>query len=253
MITMNVNKFKEILMKGTLNYSIDCIQLNFAEGMMRSAMMSGENDIVTLLDMQNDFITLPQHDEVSFNFSQPSIKLLPFLETIDEEEAGIELSDEQIVLTYGQFTSNVHFCHRSVLQRNILNRNQKDDFEYYTELEANESFFNIFNKIKRIGVRFGKIYTNVENGKFRIQTTDRSNMAENGIYYDFHSVDSDDVVVCFNFKNFVNLMSVVEYEFNKEDGKRFMLRFAYLDDRGGMVHAISTDETEQYFLLNREI
>ena len=38
-----------------------------------------------------------------------------------------------------------------------------------------------------------------------------------------------------------------------EDNKNFKMKLAYMKEReGGMIHVLSEDETEQYFLLNRE-
>ena len=253
-ITLNVDKFKEILKKATLNYSIDCIQLNFEESMVKIGMISDENDIVTIINTENDFVGFSQHDTITFNFNQPSAFLLPHLEIVDGDAAINIIEDEKITIKCGEQKSNVHFCDESRLRRNVLTKAQKDMFDYFTAIAIDESFFKVFDKIKKIGIRYGKVYINVEGNVLSIETADKRNEYSDSLKCSLGMVESKDLTICFDFKNFINLMNVIEYEYNKEEGKRFNLNIAYLPlSDGGMVHAVATDNTEQYFLFNRKI
>ena len=131
-ITLNVDKFKEVIKKATLNNSIDCIQLNFEESRVKVGMISSENDIITIINDENDFIGLTQHDTITFNFNQPSVLLLPYLDVVDEEVASIKIvEDEKITIQSGEQKSNIHFCDESRLRRNVLAKAQKDTFDYF--------------------------------------------------------------------------------------------------------------------------
>jgi hypothetical protein len=255
-VKFNVKKFQNIMMKGTLNYSIDYLQLKFAEGRIKSGMVSGQRSVVTVIDVENNgIIDVTPEDDIIFNFAQPSIQLVPYLEIIDDEEATMKIiEDEKIVLKSSTLNSVVHFCTESTLRKNVLNKQSKDDFPYFHEIKVTEELLlGDFEKIKKIGTRFGKIYISVENGNLSIETTDKNNAFSNGTKVKLASgIEIDDLSICYDFKNFVALTTVIEAA-QEIDEKEFVLKFAYIEEReGGMIHAVASDDSEQYFLLNRE-
>jgi hypothetical protein len=74
-------------------------------------------------------------------------------------------------------------------------------------------FLNNFNKIKKVGSVFGKIYFVVENNQLYIESTDRLNKFSNSVKFPICEVDHKDVSLCFIYKNMVNLMSLISEGF----------------------------------------
>lgn len=258
-VKLNVNKFKEIIEKGTLAHSIECLQLHFIEDRVQSNMVSNQRDVVVLLDLPNDIIDFQNQDDITFNFAEPYIQILPYFTVIDEAEAQIEIIDENdnfiVKSGIGQI-SKVPFCHLSSIQNNVLYKSPKDDFDYFATIDIDNAMFKIFDKIKVIGSRFGKIYITVKDGDLLIETTDKTNNFSPQLVCEklLEGLEVLDLTLCFDYKNFVNLIKILEDETSKDGGKTFKMSFAYIaDTEGGLLHATSQDTTEQYMLLNREI
>lgn len=256
-VKFNVKKFSNVMMKATLNYSIDYLQLKFQEGKIKSGMVSDQRSIVTVIDVDNDVLELTPQDDIVFNFSQPTT-LLPFLDILimrQEETASMKIDEDEKIVLLGEHggKSSIHFCNESTLKRNILHKTSKEDFPYFHWIEVTDDLINHFEPIKKIGPRFGKIYINVKNGVLSIETCDRLNAFSDGHDEPLaKNIDIEDLSICFDFKNFMSLMTVVENVREYEE-KSFKMGFAYIREReGGMIHTISKDESEQYFLLNRE-
>ena len=258
-VKLNVNKFKELIEKGTLAHSIECLQLHFVEQRVQSNMVSNQRDVVVLLDMPNDVIEFSEQDDITFNFAEPYIQILPYFTVIDEPEAQIEIVDENdnfiIKSGVGQ-RAKVPFCHLSSIQNNVLYKSPKDDFDYFATIDIDDNIFKIFNKIKIIGSRFGKIYITVKDGDLLIETTDKTNNFSPELTCEklMAGLEIENLTLCFEFKNFVNLTKIIEEEMSKDGGKTFKMSFAYIaETEGGLIHVASADATEQYMLLNREI
>lgn len=254
-IEFDVKKFEKVMMKATLNYSIDYIQLQFVDEHIKSGMVSDQRSIVTVIDVKNEALSVTPQDNITFNFAQPT-QLLAFFDVLTmrgEEKATMKIDDEKIILLgHRGGTSSIHFCTESTLKNNVLHKTSKEDFPYFHELEVTDDLLTNFEPIKKIGPRYGKIYINVKNGVLSIETCDKMNAFSDGHNEPLATdVGINDLSICFDFKNFINLMTVIESV--REEGKDFDIKFAYMKEReGGMIHAVSKDESEQYFLLNRE-
>ena len=136
-VKLNVEKFKELIEKGTLAHSIECLQLHFVEDRVKSNMVSNQRDVVVLLDMNNDVIEFSDQDDITFNFAEPYIQILPYFTVIDEAEAQIEIIDENenfIIKSGNGQISKVPFCHLSSIQNNVLYKSPKDDFDYFATI-----------------------------------------------------------------------------------------------------------------------
>jgi len=256
-VNVNVQKFINIIFKATLNYSVDYLQLHFIDGRIKSGMVTDNRGVVTLLDIENDgIIGVTKNDDIVFNFSEPNRKLISFLNLIDEDEAKMEIvEDEKIVIKSGKGArgSVVTFCRESILQNNVLKKSSNDNIPYFHELEITDDILNVtFEKIRKIGTLFGKIYVTIEDGVLYLESSDKNNVHTDG-HREFlaDNIEIDDLSICFDYPNFCNLMEVLKD--SRGSGKEFEMKFAYLRERnGGMIHTTSTDGTEQYFLINRE-
>lgn len=260
-IKFNVNKFKNVIIKGTLDYCIDYLQLNFAEGRIKSSMVSSQRSVVTHLDIENEgIVNFPVEDNITLNFFQPSRQLKHF-DIIKEEDAYMKFlnpgDDEKILISHGpneRFDQSITLWNESALKHNILKKSLQDDFPYFYEMDITEDLLeNDFDNIIKVGASYGKLYIVVKDGNLKIETTDRNNKHEDvGRANLTDNVDIKDLDICFDMKNFIALTNIIKLSKNV-DKKDFKMKFAYIEEReGGMIHVLSTDKSEQYFLLNRE-
>lgn len=242
-MNINVKNFETVLRKATLNKTIDSVQLNFGGSRIKSKMINEENDAIIFLDIENN--VLSTDDEVSFNFREPTQNLFPFLNIIDSETVDVDIKREKVVLKDGSQKANIHFASPAAIRTFGSNPRQLD---FFTELPLNDDFIEIYKKIKKIGNRFGKIYFSIENNKFYIETTDKTNQFSNGLKFELMDIEKEDISMFFSFKNFVNTIEVIN-----GDVSDFSLNFAWVEsqEKGAMV-AKKNDESEIYFLMSRE-
>ena len=239
-----VDAFKTIIKKATLNFSIDTVNLGITKDKVISRMINNDKNAIIFIDRENDFIEIPEDKSFDFNFSEPQAQLIPFLNIIDNNEVHIDISDEKIVITDGSLSTKVFFCSPTIV--NIFGSQSAREIDSFLEMDIDEDFYRSYMKIKKIGAKFGKVYFTVKNNNFYIETIDKSNSFSNGLSLELtNDVKEDDLTMLFDFKNFVNLMTVIDVNFK--------FKFAYLKDQEmGMLSVISNDESEKYYLMSQE-
>jgi len=247
----NVNEFETLLKKATMNYSINTAQIRLEDGKIKSNMISSASDCITLLDMDN---TVFQADEyLEFNFLDPNINLVPFLNLVDEDEVDIDVNDEKIVLKSSNQRANIHFCSPHVV--GVFSANSvREDLSSFLTLDIDDMFIEAYQKIKKIGNRFKQVYFNIENNAFVIESTDKTNRYSNGLKINLvdkiakkKSDAPNDLSLCFDFRNFTNFMTVIN-----GDADRFKVSFTYnFDQELGMMCGEKDDGSEKYILMSR--
>ena len=244
---IHIENFKDVLKKATLNSSIDSVQLILTDDKITSKMISRDRSNIVILNIENEAVKDFVDEEIEFNFNEPAQSLIPFLNLIDEEEADLELNNEKIVIKNGRQKSNIHFCSPTVVS---VFTSDARNVGYFLEMPISDEFIEAYNKIKKIGARFGKIYFSAEGGKFTFETSDKTNRYSNGLKFDIAEIDDNKkLTICFDFKNFVNLMTVIS-----ESEEEFKLCFAYAEEQEmGMLFCGKNDESEKYYLMSREI
>lgn len=242
---LNVNNLKDVLKKTTLNFSIETIQLKFADGRIKSSVSSSNNNAIAILDLENNVIDTM--DETDFNFSEPAQSVIPFLNIFDEETVSLRIYENRITLQSGRQRTNIGFCSEMII--NIFGADtMKTDLDWFFEFDINAEFKNNFKKIKKIGARFGNVYFEVKEGNVIIETSDKTNQYSNGLRFNIGQSRSSDLVLCFDYKDMVNLMTVLD---ERED---FSMSLVYKEEQElGMLYAKNLDERERYFLLSKEI
>jgi len=207
-------------------------------------MISERRDAVVELNLPNEIMNLKKGDECEFNFNQPNTNLVPFLNLIDEDTANMTIKDEKVVLSNGNQRSNIHFCSPDVVS--VFTGKLDRSLEYFSALKMSDDIALAFNKIKKVGTKFGSIYFNVENGKFNIETSDRSNRYSNNLKFDIGETEYEDVSLKFEFKTFLNMLNVLN-----GSADDFTLSFSYVKsaDRG-LLLTTNTDNTEIYYLMS---
>lgn len=246
-MNVNVDGLKDVLKKATLNFSINSVQLKFDNDKINSKMISNNRDCIVVLDIDNDVCDVD--DEYEFNFSEPNQQLIPFLNLIDDEEAVIDVHNEKIVVKNGRQRSNIHFCAEQMVS--VFGSDAaREGIEYFLSMEIDDNFGEAFGKIKKIGSRYGNVYFNVDEGVFSIETADKTNRFSNGLKFELTRVSNvDDLSICFDYKNFINLMTVIN-----GSAEEFTLNFSYVEEQEmGMLYAEKNGGNEKYYLMSKEI
>jgi hypothetical protein len=244
---VNVENFKTVLRKATLNMSIDTVQLNFTQNKIESKMITQHSDGIVLLDVPNDVIIgMTENDDFQFNFNEPNQYVMPFLNLIDEDEANLFVHENRITLTVGRQRSNLFFCAPTVV--GVFSAGAPlASIDFFHEAEVDEEFVNTFKKIKKVGTRFGRVYFNVEAGILSIEATDKRNTVSNTLKFELSEIESTDLTICFDYGNFAKMMALVEGDF-----ENFTMKLSYLEDRElGMICMQKNDDSENYFLMSK--
>ena len=242
MMNINVTNLKSVLTKATLNNSIENVQFKFnKDGKVVSNMISTNRDAIVMLNVDNDIL----QSDVDFNFINPNKSLTPFLNLLDQDEVNVKVSDSKIVLIDGNQKLNIHFCAPQVVS--VFEGEMDMDIEAFYIMEIDDVFIDAFNKIKKIAPSYGMVYFSVEDGSFFIETTDKSNEFSNGLKIELtKKLKCDDLNLCFDYKNFNNLITVIN-----GDADEFSLEFFYIKDHvAGMLQAKKEDKSETYALMS---
>ncbi|MFW6046877.1 MAG: hypothetical protein ACOCP4_03715 [Candidatus Woesearchaeota archaeon] len=105
-----------------------------------------------------------------------------------------------------------------------------------------------FNEIKKIALRFQKLYFICNDGNFYIEATDKTNSFCNSVKYQIDKVDKDlDISMCFDFKNLSYIISTIE-----SDIENFNLKCTYIKESdAGLALFESADKSEKYFITSK--
>jgi len=239
-----VEGFKNIVRKSTLNLSFDSTQILFNNEKITSKMVSRDYSAVVILDLPNDVFSNVM-GEMEFNFVQPNQNLMPFLNLFDDEDE-IEIIPNDNFITVKKDKHNVRIMLSvskavSTFNHSIVN------MKPFVTLPIDDDFIDSYNKIKKIGPKFGKIYFNVEDGVLYIETTNREEVFSNSLKLKITDVNSPDTQLCFNYKNFVNAMTLINGNHNEFELKLFTVNVS--DSMMGAV-SIENGAKEQYYLAS---
>lgn len=242
---LNVNNLKDVLKKSTLNFSIETVQLRFGENRIKSNVASANNNAIAILNLENNVIDT--REETDFNFSEPAQSVIPFLNIFDEETVNLKIHENRINLNSGRQRTKIGFCSEMII--NIFGADTiKTDLDWFFHFDVDTEFKELFKKLKKIGARFGNIYFEVKAGNVSIETSDKTNQYSNGLRFTMGQAESQDLVLCFDYKDMVNLMTVLD------DRDNFSISLVYKEEQElGMLYAKDIDQNEKYFLLSKEI
>jgi len=241
-----VSNLKELLKKATINFSINNVQIKFKDSKAKSRMISSDDGSISIINVENN--VFDTNDEIELNFSDPSSNIIPFLNLFDSDDVDTQIYENRIVLKYNKKKTVLNFCSPTIINK-FGSETIRSDVEWFYEKEIDEDFMNHFKKIKKIGTRFQKIYFEVKENKLFIETSDKANEFSNGLKFNIDDINHDDIVLSFDYKDVVNIMTVIENTF-----ENFSIKFAYREEQDlGIMFIKSLDESEQYCLFSREI
>jgi len=242
---INVKELKNVLRKATLNFSLDSVQLNISRENISSRMTTQANNAIIILNMANNVIPSLRAD-VTLNFQDPNKTLTPYLALInDDDTTDILIEPEKVILVTGNQKANIFFCSPMVVSTFERDR-VRAGTAYFTEFDLTDDFMRQFSMIKKIGPGFGKIYFSVDDNKLIMETTDKTNMYAGGLKFELHEVNEPSLSMCFDYRNFINVMSSIG-----EDYEAFKMSLTFVRDAGlGMAYLSKDDESEKYYLMS---
>jgi len=241
---INIKEFITVLKKATINNIIKTVQLKFSDGKITSSMISNDNGSISILNIDNN--VLNTNDEVDFNFSEPAQEVKPYLDIFDNDEVEIKLYKNKILLRDINQQTNINFCSPMIITL-FGKQDVKQDANWFFETKINEDFIKAFNKIKKIGPKFGRVYFEIDNGKFIIETTDKTNEFSNGLKFTLADAKKiDNICLCFTYNDIASVMNVINDEFEK-----FKIKFTYNEEQElGLLYIYSLDGSEKYCLFS---
>lgn len=241
---INLKSFENVLRKATINFSIETVQLKFREN-IKSNLKSNEGNCISILNLPNDVLDI-KNEEFVFNFTEPNQNVLPYVQSFDAEEVDIALDSNFMKLYLGRQIIKLSFCSDTVVKLLGVDR-VKEDVDWFFEMEINDEFMKQFDKIKKLGARFGKIYLYIEDKHVYLETADRTNPYSNGLKFELATTERNNLVLSFAYKDMVNLMSIIETT------KNFKAKFQYMEEQSlGMMYVFAEDLSEKYCLLSQE-
>ena len=241
---INIEEFKTVLKKATINNIIKTVQLKFSDGKIKSSMISDDNSSISILNIDNNVLNTT--DEVDFNFSEPAQEVIPYLNIFDNNEVEIKLYKNKILLKDTNQQTNINFC--SPMITTLFGKTDvKKDANWFFETEIDEDFIKAFNKIKKIGPKFRRVYFEIKNEKFIIETTDKTNEFSNGLkFYLADAKKIKNICLCFTYNDIASVMSVINDDFEK-----FKIKFTYNEVQElGLLYIYSLNNFEKYCLFS---
>lgn len=243
-MNINIKNFKEVIIKSTLNFSIETLQLRFSDRII-SDSISGSGTSIAILDVENN--VLDTQEELVFNFADPANGVIPFIQLFDNESVSLSLTDLFMKFRDNQQIIKILFCSDRAVKRLGTDDVQTDD--WFFELKIDQELINYFDKIKKIGSRFGKVYFAVNNNKLFLETADKDNMYSNAVRFKLADLEYQDLSLSYVYQDMTNFFHCIEMDIQKN----FTLKISYNPDQGlGCIYAFSEQGNEKYSLISRE-
>ena len=245
---INVGKFKEIVRKATLDYTIKTVQINVSGEKIWSGMKTETNNVIIFLNYDKNDVIYPINDEISLNFSDPSKNVRPYLDLIADDDTSIfpiNISDEKIMIKSDSAKCNLHHCREDAVTTILMEKDPSSTLKPFLELPLNTEVVETFNKIKKIAQRFDKIYFTVKNNEFFVESTDKSVNMCNTINLKLCDLEMNDVTLLFDFKSFRSILSIING--NHDD---FTAKFNLIKGTAGMILFENSDCSERYYMLS---
>lgn len=241
---INIKNFKNVVTKATLNFSIETLQLRFSDR-IKADMLNGNGTSISILNVENN--VLNTNEELVFNFGNPNNNLIPFIALFDNEEVELSLTDLFMTFKDGQQITKVCFCADTAVKR--LGTDGVKDVDWFYEMSIDRRLIEQFDKIKKIGSRFGKVYFTVDDNRLFIETADKTNKYSNGVKFKLADIEMPNLSLAYVYNDMVNFFHCIEMDLDKN----FTFKISYDNEQElGCVYAFSEQNNEKYALISRE-
>lgn len=243
-MNINIPNFKNVITKATMNFSIETLQLRFSDR-IEADSLNGNGTSIAILDVENN--VLDTNEELVFNFGDPSNNLIPFIALFDNDVVDLSLTDLFMKFKDGSQITKVGFCSDAAVKR--LGTDGVKDINWFFDMKIDQDIIDKFDKIKKIGSRFGKVYFVVSDNRLFIETADKTNKYSNGVKFKLADIEMPDLSLAYVYNDACNFFHCVELDIDKE----FILNVSYDEEQGlGCVYAFSVQNNEKYALISRE-
>ncbi len=245
-MNLNIKNFKKVVTKGTMNFGIETLQLRFGDGRITANMLSRTGTSIAILNVENNVIDI--NEDIVWNFSEPATDVIPFINLIDSDSVDLTIDRLFMKLQDGDRSIKIAFCSENAVRR--LGTDDVQNTEWFFEMPLDIDFIRDFEKIKRIGARFGKVYFVIKDRDLYIETADKTNMYSNGYKVKLATdIDMTDVSLAYVYTDVVNFFHCIEMDLEKN----FTLKIEYKEDQGlGCIYALSDNGEEKYSLISRD-
>lgn len=242
-IAINTEDFTTFVKKATLNLSINSVQLNVTKDKVWSKMTSDDQSAFVFIEKPNTFFDgIQNNDELTLNFYEPRNTIMKHIGLINSPTFNADVKEEYMRVVSNKQSSRLHFC--SPIRVTVFDRNMTTDIEFNDSVTIDDEFISTYNKIKKVGNLYGKVYFSVEDGLLFIESTDKSIDISDSVKFNLAESESKDWSLGFDFKNMLNLMALIG-----SDGG-YTMSFLYIEEReGGLLSVKSEDNSESYILM----
>lgn len=242
----NVEKLSEIIRKATFGYQIDTFCIEVTSDNIIVNMKQPDESIVVCLNYPNDGIICDVAEPFELCLDNPIEKIKPFLANLDSTEAELMLAPPKIDIVDGSLKAKIFMCPKELVS--CFNAGDYDiEGSPFIEFPYSSSLDSTFQKIKKIGARFKKVYfSSDKNGVFSIETTDKTNRVSNGMKMELTKCGRKNITIMIDFKQFISLTNIIKPDEN------FIIKF-YWDDssESGMILFEKLDGSEKYYIMQK--
>lgn len=241
---IDIENFRKVLIKSTLNFGIETLQLRFSDRIKCDSINSNGTSI-SILDMENN--VLDTNEELVFNFGDPANNVIPFVNLVDGDEVDVSLTDLFMKFKENGQTYKMGFVSETAIKR--LGTDDVRDVDWFFETEITKDIIKKFDKIKKIGSRFGKVYIDLNEKRLFIDTSDKTNRYSNGVKFKLANIDMRDLSLAYTYVDMVNFFHCIEIDVDK----KFIMKVSFDEEQGlGCLYAHSESGDEKYALISRD-
>lgn len=240
-LNLNVNNFKSLIKKGTVNHVIDNVKLVFTPQHATTAMRGP--DLISVVKSNNNvLIGLKKADEIDMCFINPLTNVLPYLEILRGDTVDTIIEDGYIELKESPHTVKISLFHPNVMS--TFDSNRQPNIDFFVDFHPNEDFVNFLDKTKRVCISHSKIFLGVKNEFLYVRAGGPENELTSEIKLNLVESDFQDMEMTFNYKSFINLIGLINPEFT--------VSVSYDPERQlGLLKVRNEDETEVFYITSR--
>jgi hypothetical protein len=239
-VQLNVNNFKMLMKKGTINYVIDNVKMTFTQQSAVSSMRG--TNLLSCVKLENNILTgLKKADEIDFCFVSPLSNVLPYLEILRENVVDVNIENGYIELKESPHVVKISLLHPNIATH--FDATRQPNIESFVSFNPTEQFANFIDKSKRVCAAHGRIFLGVKNGVLYIRAGGALNELTSEIKLNLVESDFQDIELNYNYKSFINLIGLI--------GPEFTVSISYaVDQELGLMKAESPDKSEVYYQMS---
>lgn len=243
---INVRNFKNLLKKATIDYLVPSISLNIENNKIWASSISPDQNAIVFLNLPNDIIDkTDEHHE--FNFQDIGSNVKPYIDLLKDELVDLQIGENKILLKDSTKKKiNLFFC-TVEFTNHFQGEDKSEKYDYFYETQMSKDFLSRFNELKKVAVKFGKIYIVCKDGKLYIESTDKTNSFSNSVSLETDDVNPElDFSMCFDFRNLSYILNTIE-----DNIENFKMKCTYLEEYEAGMILFENGNEEKYFITSK--